>query len=196
MQQFSFQKLELEGAYLIKTFQNGDSRGEFIKDYNYDTFKQNGIDYNLKETFYTLSKKGVIRALHFQLIKQQPKLVRCVSGKIFDVIVDLRPSSKTFKKWMGFYLTGDNYTELLIPSYFGHGYLVLEDSIVSYKASEVFLASGDSGIMYNDPFINVKWPFEKIGGKQNMIISEKDKNLLSLEEYINEVNKECCIWNK
>lgn len=191
MEQFSFQALELSGAYLIKVFHNEDLRGGFVKDYNQDLFLKNGISHELKETFYTISKKGVIRALHFQLITQQPKLVRCISGKVYDVIVDLRPNSNTFKKWMGFYLTGDNHTELFVPKYFGHGYLVIEDSIVSYKASEGFLASGDSGIMYNDPQINIEWPFDEIGGKQNLIISEKDKNLLSLDDYIEKVGKEC-----
>ena len=190
MEQFSFQELELDGAYLIKAFHNEDLRGGLVKDYNRDIFRKNGIEYDLKETFYTISKKGVIRALHFQLIKQQPKLVRCISGRIYDVIVDLRPNSKTFKKWMGFYLTDDNYNELLIPEYFGHGYLVLEDSIVSYKASEGFFASGDSGIMYDDPTINIKWPLDEIGGIQNLIISDKDKNLLSLDEYMKELDKE------
>ena len=191
MEQFSFQELELKGAYLIKAFHNEDLRGGFVKDYNYETFCKNGINHKLEETFYTISKKGVIRALHFQLIKQQPKLVRCISGKIYDVIVDLRPDSDTFKKWMGFYLTGDNYTELLVPEHFGHGYIVLEDSIVSYKASEGFLASGDSGIMFDDPEIGIKWPYDEIGGKDKIILSDKDKNLLSLKEYIDIVNKEC-----
>ena len=72
---------------------------------------------------------------------------------------------------------------LYVPAYFGHGYLVIEDSIVSYKAGEVFYGEGDSGIMYNDPDIAIEWPFELIGGKENLIISEKDKNLMSFKEY-------------
>ena len=72
---------------------------------------------------------------------------------------------------------------LLIPAYFGHGYLVIEDSIVSYKAAEVFYGEGDSGIMYNDPDINIKWPYELIDGEENLIISEKDKSLMSFKEY-------------
>ena len=183
MQKFEFQELDLKGAFLIKPFFADDNRGGFVKDYNIDTFKANGIEHDLKEVFYTISKKGVIRAIHFQLVKQQAKLVRCVSGHVYDVIVDLRPDSPTFGKWMGFDLTGDNMLELYIPQYFGHGYLVLEDSVVSYKCGEVFYGEGDSGIMYNDPDINIKWPFEKIGGKDNLIISEKDLNLMSFEKY-------------
>lgn len=184
IQKFDFHELELQGAYLIKPFYASDERGGFIKDYNIDLFKSYGIEHELKEVFYTISKKGVIRAIHFQLEKQQAKLVRCVSGHIFDVIVDLRPHSITLGQWQGFNLTGDNKLELYIPQFFGHGYLVLDDSIVSYKCAEVFSGEGDSGIMYNDSDINIRWPFEKIGGIDNLIISEKDKNLMSFLDYL------------
>lgn len=188
VQKFEFEELPLKGAYKIQPFYATDNRGGFIKDYNIDVFRQNGIDYELKEVFYTLSKKGVIRALHFQLVKQQAKLVRCISGHVYDVIVDLRPGSPTFGKWCGFDLTGENHVELFIPEYFGHGYLVLEDSIVSYKCGEVFYGDGDSGIMFDDPEINVAWPFDKIGGKENLFISEKDLNLMSFKDYQNYVD--------
>lgn len=183
MRKFEFKELPLKGAYLIQPFYADDERGGFVKDYNVDMFKANGIEHELKEVFYTISKRGVIRATHFQLVKQQAKLVRCISGHVYDVIVDLRPKSPTFGQWCGFDLTGDNQLELYIPEYFGHGYLVIEDSIVSYKCGEVFYAEGDSGIMYNDPDINIKWPFELIGGEDNLIISEKDRHLMSLSDY-------------
>lgn len=186
---FNFEELYLKGAFKIQPFYATDERGGFIKDYNIDMFRSNGIEHELKEVFYTISKKGVIRAIHFQLIKQQPKLVRCISGHVYDVIVDLRPSSPTFGQWQGFDLTGENQIELYVPKDFGHGYLVLEDSIVSYKCGEVFYAEGDSGIMYNDPDINIQWPYDKIGGIRNMIISEKDKNLMSFNEYKNKLIK-------
>lgn len=182
-QKFEFKELDLKGAYKIQPFYATDERGGFVKDYNIETFKANDIDLELKEVFYTISKKGVIRAIHFQLIKQQPKLVRCISGHVYDVIIDLRPDSPTFGQWRGFDLTGENQVELFIPKYFGHGYLVIEDSIVSYKCGEVFHGEGDSGISYNDPDMAIEWPFEKIGGIENLIISEKDKNLMSLREY-------------
>ena len=183
IQKFEFQELELKGAFLIKPFFADDNRGGFIKDYNIEVFKEHGIDHELKEVFYTISKKGVIRAIHFQLVKQQAKLVRCVSGHVYDVIVDLRPDSPTFGKWLGFDLTGENMYELYIPQFFGHGYLVLEDSIVSYKCGEIFYGEGDSGIMFDDSDINVKWPFDIIGGKSNIIISDKDMKLMSFGEY-------------
>lgn len=183
-QKFEFKETILKGAYEITPFYATDERGGFIKDYNIDIFNQNGINHDLKEVFYTISKKSVIRAIHFQLVKQQPKLVRCISGHVYDVIVDLRPNSSTFGKWQGFDLTGENQKTLFIPQYFGHGYLVIEDSIVSYKCGEVFYGEGDSGIKYNDPDINIEWPFEKIGGIKNLIISEKDNRLMSLKQYM------------
>ena len=183
VQKFSFEELPLKGAYLIKPFFADDIRGGFVKDYSKELFLANGIDYDLKEVFYTISHKGVIRALHFQEVNHQPKLVRCVSGKVYDVIVDLRPDSPTFKKWMGFYLTGENMNELLIPEHFAHGYLVIEDSIVSYKCAAPFDGQNDSGIMFDDPDIGVEWPFEEIGGNEKLIIADKDKNLQSFKDY-------------
>lgn len=180
---FSFEETVLKGAFKIQPFYATDERGGFVKDYNIDMFKANGIEHELREVFYTISKRGVIRATHFQLVKQQAKLVRCISGHVYDVIVDLRSDSPTFGQWLGFDLTGENQVELYIPQFFGHGYLVIEDSIVSYKCGEVFFGEGDSGIMYNDPDINIKWPFELIGGVENLIISEKDKHLMSFKEY-------------
>lgn len=187
IQKFEFKELDLEGAFEITPFYATDERGGFVKDYNINMFKQHGINHELKEVFYTISRRGVIRAEHFQLVKQQAKLVRCISGHVYDVIVDLRPDSETFGKWQGFDLTGDNQKTLYVPEFFGHGYLVLEDSIVSYKCGEVFYGEGDSGIMYNDPDLGIEWPFEKIGGEDKLIISEKDKHLMSLKEYLKKV---------
>lgn len=183
IEKFNFEELPLKGSYLIKPFYASDERGGFIKDYNIDVFESNGISHELKEVFYTISKKGVIRALHFQLGKQQAKLVRCISGHVYDVITDLRPGSPTFGQSLGFHLTGENRNTLLVPEFFGHGYLVIEDSIVSYKCGEVFYAEGDSGIMYNDPDLNIQWPFDLIEGETNLIISEKDRHLMSFQDY-------------
>ena len=181
--QFKFKELELSGAYHILPFMAEDARGGLIKDYNRDTFQQNGIHHDLKEVFYTESKRGVIRAIHFQLVHQQAKLVRCISGHAFDVIVDLRPNSKTFGQWRGYHLTGENHSMLLVPEYFGHGYLVIEDSVISYQCAEVFYGEGDSGIRYDDPDIGILWPMKLIGGPENLIISDKDLHLMSLREY-------------
>lgn len=183
IQKFDFRELDLKGAYVIKPFYATDERGGLIKDYNIDTFKAAGINHELKETFYTISKRGVIRAIHFQLEKPQPKLMRCISGRVFYVIVDLCPESDTFGQYRSMELRGDDPTCILCPAGFGQGYLVLEDSVMSYKASEVFYGPGDAGIMYNDPDIEIEWPFNLIGGKDKLIISEKDLQLMNFEEY-------------
>ncbi len=187
IQKFDFEELDLKGAYLIKPFYVTDERGGLIKDYNIQIFKEAGIDYELKETFYTLNKKGVIRAIHFQLEKPQPKLMRCISGRVWYVMVDLRPESVTFGKYRSMELTGDDPTSILCPSGFGQGYLVLEDSVMSYKAAEVFYGPGDAGIIYNDSDIGIEWPYELIGGKNNLIISEKDLNLMTFAQYSSRV---------
>ncbi len=184
MQKWNFERLELDGAYKITPFFAEDNRGGFLKDYSKEIFENNGINHDLAEVFYTISKKGVIRAMHFQRVKQQAKLVRCVSGKVFDVILDLRKDSPTFMKWQGFYLTGENRVEILIPEGFGHGYLVLEDSVVSYKCGEKFYGEYDDGIRYDDPNMAIDWPYEEIGGKEKIILSSKDENLPSWREFM------------
>lgn len=190
IQKFEFKEFDLKDAYIIKPFYATDERGGLIKDYNIDVFKEAGIAYDLKETFYTISKANVIRALHFQLYKPQPKLMRCVSGRVFYVIVDLRPKSETFGQYRHMELNGDEPMCVLCPAGFGQGYLALEDSVMSYKAAEVFYGAGDSGIMYNDPDIGIDWPFYLINGKDNLIISEKDLNLMSFKQYKQQIQKE------
>lgn len=181
VQQFDFHELELSGAYLIQPFIATDNRGKFIKDYSKEVFEDNGIFHELKEVFYTYSKKGVIRAIHFQREREQAKLVRCIKGKIYDVIVDLRKESKTYGKWKGIYLSDISQQEIYIPEHFGHGYLVLEEAIVSYKCAEKFYAKFDDGIIWNDEDLKIKWPLELVDDQ--IILSEKDKNLQSFSEY-------------
>ena len=184
VQTFEFFETSIEGLIAINVFNSSDVRGCFTKDYSKEVFDKNGIEHDLVETFYTTSHKGVIRALHFQRVKQQPKLIRCIYGRVWDVVVDLRKDSKTFMKWIAFELSGDIYKEILIPAGCGHGYLVLEDSIVSYKCSEKFYGEYDDGIMWNDPSIGIDWPIERVGGEGNIILADKDKKLQSFDEFV------------
>lgn len=183
-QKFAFERTEIEGLLKITPFNSEDVRGCFTKDYSREIFASNGINYNLEEVFYTTSYKGVIRALHFQREKQQPKLVRCIYGHVYDVVVDLRKDSPTFKKWMGFDLKGTEHNEILVPAGCAHGYLVEEDSVVSYKCSEKFYAEYDDGIIWNDTDINVEWPLETVGGMDGIILADKDKNLQSFSKFM------------
>lgn len=184
MGKFKFHNLMLKDAVLIDSFKASDNRGEFVKDYSIEEFKRSGrIKFNCKETMVTFSKKGVIRGLHFQEGKEQAKLITCLQGKIYDVIVDMRPKSPTFGLWEGFILTHENNRTLYVPKGFAHGYMVLEDSIVSYKCDDVFYAEGDSGIKYDDSELGIEWMYEEIGGKDNVILSDKDASLQSFYAY-------------
>ncbi len=181
IQKFNFKKATIDGVILIDPFIAYDERGSFLKDYSRETFKDNGIDHDLKEVFYTSSHKGVIRAIHFQREKQQAKLVRCVHGHIFDIICDLRKDSATFGQWIGFDLSDKNHQQILIPEGCGHGYLVIEPSIVSYKCAEKFYGEYDDGIMWNDERLGIDWPLHKV---DQVILSEKDKNLQTFKEFV------------
>ena len=103
---------------------------------------------------------------------------------MWDVVVDLRKNSPTFKKWLSFELTGDNRKEILIPAGCGHGYLVIEPSIVSYKCSEKFYGEYDDGILWNDPELGVEWPLDRVGGTEQLILAEKDKGLQSFKAFM------------
>lgn len=185
IQKFEFKESGIEGLIEVTPFNADDIRGCFTKDYSKEVFEAYGIHHDIAEIFYTTSYKGVIRALHFQRVHQQPKLVRCISGHVWDVVVDLREDSPTFKQWRGFNLIGDKHNEILVPANCAHGYLVLEEkSIVSYKCAEKFYSEYDDGIMWNDPDLNIQWPLNQIGGKENLIIADKDKNLRSFQDYI------------
>lgn len=180
IQKFAFHETEIQGLFAITPFVAWDERGYFIKDYAQEVFNQHGIPYDLKEVFYTNSHKGVIRAIHFQREKQQPKLVRCVVGSVFDVVCDLRAQSPTFGKWLAFALSEENKKELLIPAGCGHGYLVLDHSIVSYKCAEKYYGEYDDGIVWNDPDLAISWPLDKV---RKLILSEKDKALQSFSQF-------------
>lgn len=184
IQKFDFKKTKIDGLIEVTPFNADDIRGCFTKDYSKEVFEANGIKHDLAEVFYTTSHKGVIRALHFQRVKQQPKLVRCIYGHVYDVVVDMRKDSPTFKQWLGFDLIGEKHNEILVPAGCAHGYLVLEPSIVSYKCSEKFYGEYDGGIKWDDSDINVKWPLEKIGGRENLILADKDKNLPTFKEFV------------
>lgn len=183
IQPFAFKETKIKGLIEVTPFNAEDIRGCFTKDYSKEIFEANGIRHDLMEVFYTTSYKGVIRALHFQRVKQQPKLVRCITGHVYDVVVDLRKDSPTYKMWLGFDLIGERHNEILVPAGCAHGYLVLEPSIVSYKCAEKFYGEYDDGIMWNDKDISVDWPLEKIGGKEKLIIADKDKNLQTFKEF-------------
>ena len=156
-------KTEIEDLYIIETKVFEDNRGWFTESYSAKKFKDNGIDIEFIQDNHSLSKeKGVLRGLHFQLQpKAQTKLVRCTRGSIYDVAVDLREGSPTFKNWFGVELSAENKKQFLIPKGFAHGFLTLSDnSEVQYKVDEYYAPEYDRSIRFDDPEINVDWGIE------------------------------------
>lgn len=178
---FEFEKTEIPDVILIKPKVFGDDRGFFMETYKKSDFEKFGIDTDFVQDNHSKSVKGVLRGLHFQKEPfAQGKLVRCIKGKIFDVAVDIRRGSPTFKKWVGYELSEENKLMLWIPKGFAHGFLTLsEEAEVIYKVSGAeYNPKSDAGIIWNDPDINIKWPLEEI---EEVLLSDKDKNLPTLK---------------
>ena len=175
-----FIKTDIKGLILVKPKVFTDNRGFFLESYSVSKFKEGGIDCTFVQDNHSRSiNAGVIRGLHFQTEPfSQAKLIRAIRGSIFDVAVDLRRDSPTFGQWRGFTLSASNFDMLFIPRGFAHGFCTLEDnSEIAYKADNLYSAQHDSGIIWNDPDINITWPTEK------PILSEKDSNLPTLNQF-------------
>lgn len=156
-----------------------DSRGWFFEFYKEGPFHQHGITYQFPQENVSFSQKGVVRGLHFQHKPwQQAKLVSVLRGKVLDVVVDLRKESTTFGKWHSCVLDSERHNQLMVPDGFAHGFAALEDSIFLYKSSGEYNRQAEDGIVWNDPVLNIQWPFE------NPVVSEKDKNLPTLNELL------------
>jgi dTDP-4-dehydrorhamnose 3,5-epimerase len=169
-----FVKLDIADLILIKPRLFEDERGFFYENYKKSEFIKNGINIDFVQDNHSKSIKNVLRGLHYQEgTHAQEKLVRCISGAIFDVAVDLRKDSKTYGKWFGIELSAENHYMLYIPTDFAHGFYTLSDyAEVHYKASVEYNASSERGIIWNDSTINIEWNL-----KVEPIISEKDKLL-------------------
>lgn len=164
--------LRLEGAVILEPKVHGDHRGFFMESYNEQLFKDNGIDIKFVQDNHSLSAEpGVIRGLHYQLNpKAQEKLVRVISGAIYDVIVDIRKKSPTFGQWVGVILSEHNKRQLLVPKGFAHGFCTLvPNTQVIYKVDEYYSPEHDRGIIWNDPVLNIDWPISE------PILSDKDR---------------------
>ncbi len=183
-----FKKIEtgIEGLYIIEPTVFGDSRGFFLETYSKKDFSEIGIDVEFVQDNHSKSKKNVLRGLHFQKEFAQGKLVRVVRGKVLDVGVDLRRDSKTFGKSFVVELSEENKKMFFIPAGFAHGFLTLEDDTeFMYKCTELYHPEVDSGIIWNDKDLNIKWELEKYGIKESdLTLSEKDKKQQTFQEYI------------
>lgn len=180
MEKFNLDKGKLDGIYIIEPKVFKDKRGYFMELYNKEEFLNAGINMTFVQDNESSSHKGVLRGLHFQKKHSQGKLVRVIRGEVFDVAVDLRQGSPTYGQWEGVFLSEENKKQFYIPKGFAHGYLVLSDNAVfNYKCTEFYAPEYESGVMWNDPNINIKWPLERI---ENIILSEKDKVYPSLKD--------------
>ena len=174
----------IEGLKVIPPAVFGDARGYFMETYNQNDFREAGIGCDFVQDNQSASRKGVLRGLHFQIHYPQDKLVRVVSGEVFDVAVDLRPGSATFGKWFGVRLSAENKKQFFIPRDFAHGFLVLSDyAEFCYKVTDFYHPNDEGGLMWNDPAIGVEWPLEGIG-EENLILSDKDKLHPPYEEFL------------
>ena len=175
----------IEGLKVIEPAVFGDARGYFMETYNYNDFKEAGIDCEFVQDNQSSSTKGVLRGLHFQINFPQDKLVRVVNGEVFDVAVDLRKGSKTFGKWYGVVLSAENKKQFFIPKDFAHGFIVLSDEAeFCYKVTDFYHPNDEGGLMWNDPEIGVEWPMPEGMTEKALILSDKDKVHPSFSEYV------------
>ena len=154
-----------------------DERGFFVERYHEERFAKLGLATVWRQDNHSRSHRGVLRGLHFQLRRQQGKLISCVAGSVFDVAVDVRIGSPTFGKWVGVTLSGDKAQLLWIPPGFAHGLLALsEQADVNYKCTELYSPADERGILWSDPDLQIQWPVS------NPILSERDQRLPMLSE--------------
>lgn len=166
-------RCDIEGLYVIEPKIFEDARGYFVETYNQKDFEEEGLNMVFVQDNQSKSSKGVLRGLHFQKEFPQGKLVRVLSGKVFDVAVDVRQNSPTYGKWFGVELSAENMKQFYISEGFAHGFLVLSDEAVfAYKVTDFYHPGDEGGILWNDPDIAVEWP---ITDDMTVLLSDKDK---------------------
>lgn len=196
MGQIKVTETPIKGLFVIEPAVHGDSRGYFMETYNRNDMEEAGINAEFVQDNQSMSVKGVLRGLHFQIKYPQCKLVRVIKGRVFDVAVDMRNGSETYGKWYGVELSAENKKQFFIPEGFAHGFLVLSDEAeFAYKVTDFYHPNDEGGLAWNDPDIGVEWPeltgdfdgtanpdgYSLIDGTK-LIMSEKDKKWRFLKE--------------
>ena len=174
----NFIKTEIEGLYVVELKKLGDERGFFARAWCEKEFAEKNLTSRMVQANTSYSKnKGTLRGLHYQVSPhKEAKIMRCIKGAIFDVAVDLRPDSGTYKKWFGIELTESNRRMLFIPEGFAHGYQTLvEDTEVFYMSSAFYASEAERGLRWNDPAIAIKWPIT-----ENLNITDKDRSWVDI----------------
>ena len=163
---------DLEGVLLFEPTVHRDARGYFLETYNERAFAEVGIAERFVQDNQSHSHRGVLRGLHYQVEKEQAKLIRVLQGTIFDVVVDLRKESKTFGKWTGVQLAAAEMKAIWIPRGFAHGFYTLSESAeVCYKVTNFYSPESERTLLWNDPQLGIRWPFEG-----DPLLSEKDRS--------------------
>lgn len=166
-----FVPTKIPDVVLVKPKIYEDPRGYFMETYRVDHFSLGGIPQNFVQENQSCSQRGVLRGLHYQIRQAQGKLVRVISGEIFDIAVDIRRSSPTFGQWVGIILSAENRQQLWIPAGFAHGFYVLSGSAeVVYKVTDYYAPEWERNILWNDPKIGIEWPITNVAP----ILSKKD----------------------
>lgn len=186
MGQIKVTKCPIDGLYIIEPKVHGDSRGYFMETYNQNDMCEAGLNMVFVQDNQSMSVKGVLRGLHYQINYPQGKLVRVVKGRVFDVAVDLRPGSETYGQWYGLELSEENKKQFYISEGFAHGFLVLSDTAeFCYKCTDFYHPNDEGGLAWNDPQIGIRWPeltgvYPGYAGAEGYTLS--DGTALSLSE--------------
>ncbi len=184
MGKITVENCKIEGLKVITPTVFGDERGYFCETYNANDFREAGIDQVFVQDNQSASRKGVLRGLHFQKEFPQDKLVRVISGEVFDVAVDLREGSATFGEWFGVRLSAENKKQFFIPKNFAHGFIVLSDyAEFAYKCSDFYHPNDEGGLLWNDPKIGIDWPMPEGMTEKDLIFSEKDTKWSGIDDY-------------
>lgn len=173
-----FHKARLKNVYIIELEKHEDERGFFARTFCQEEFKAHGLNFRVVQCNMSFNKKkGTLRGMHYQVAPhEEAKLVRCTRGAIYDVIIDLRKDSPTFKQWITVELTAENRHMLYVPEGFAHGFQTLEDNTeIFYQVSEFYHPESERGIRWDDPALGIKWPFPVTN------ISEKDQKWSNFE---------------
>lgn len=183
---FEFEYCDIEGLVVVTPKVFGDNRGFFLETYSKKAFAEGGITAEFVQDNHSKSKRGVLRGLHFQKRKAQGKLVRVSAGRVLDVAVDLRRHSPTFGKWKSVELSAENKKMFYIPEGFAHGFLTIDDNTeFQYKCTDDYAPEYDSGILWNDPDVNIDWKFAEYGLTQaDLDFSEKDKKQQTFRRFV------------
>lgn len=179
MAKFKFIPTGIAGLTIIEPTVFGDERGYFMETFNGEEFSAAGLPVDYVQDNQSKSRRGVLRGLHFQRSNPQGKLVRVISGEVYDVAVDLRKNSPTYGKYHGVILSAENKTQFYVPEGFAHGFLVLSDAAeFVYKCTRLYDPADEGGIIWNDPVIGIEWPVDA----SQILLSEKDKKLPSFTD--------------